>query len=161
QSGLSVPMTTRHATKTADERGREDLLLSVPPPRRCGCQRASERAASSKGGKVMSRLTRDSDGCLQLEFASERLCGLTAAELEALGGSEQEAVVNALVVRVGLIALVGEEEAERLWREREEVLVQLVAEQLSVAAAPGFHWVRIKPPFDLECWTIKGHKVRF
>jgi hypothetical protein len=109
----------------------------------------------------MSNVTRDSEGRLQVEFACERLCGMSADEVRALPAPEQTAVLNTLTNRVGLICLLGEQEAERRWREREDALMSAIKEQTATSAGAGSRWVTIKPPCDCRFWMIRGNRVGF
>jgi hypothetical protein len=88
--------------------------------------------------------------------------GLSRTEINALPRLHRQAFLSGLAARVGLIALLGEETAERVWQERDSELRRLLAPFVERSDLPrGSALIKVPDGFRPDVWDVDGRSCTF
>jgi hypothetical protein len=98
-----------------------------------------------------------------VQITAEMRGWLSLKEIQELPPLRQKMLLNGIAARIGLIAMVGEQEAEQLWQERVRLVRSQVAKEDLGNLAGKIAVVRLRAPedFDPYIWIVHGQRFRF
>jgi hypothetical protein len=116
-------------------------------------------------GAEMASGSKDKQELITVEITPSMRGNLTPADIWGLPAPEKTAMLNGLTDYVGLKALVGDVEANRMWNERTAAAARALQSTCGFPPAQSgmflFPVRRCALPFDLRWWLIRGRRVFF